>query len=341
MSKKLKFLQICPCDSYYVFQVHLWLESLKEIGHSDKAISLIFTPQGRERNLKWDMLIDLYPEAEFHFYKDEEGVVSNLLGIYIPVLRPYTAWKHFELHPELTNDAIFYCDSDIIFMKDFDISHLLDDEVIYLSDTNSYINASYFDSKIKDVMPHMLSLYKERDVLEEVCNISGITRQTAEKYNLHSGGAQYLLKNISSQFWKTVMENCISINLHLREVNQKFFENENKGTQKWCSDMWAVLHNLWANNQETKVVPELNFAWSTDPISKLNTHTILHNAGITGTSMNGHPTFFKGMYHNGGSPFKQGEHLYDVLESEESQKYCTGYYANKLNELNIKYNLHY
>ena len=86
-------------------------------------------------------------------------------------------------------------------------------------------------------------------------------------------------------------------------------------------------------------MPELNFAWSTDPITRLQTYKILHNAGITSPVMNKVPSFFKGLYHNGGNPFNKGEHLYQVLESEESQKLCTGYYANKLNELNNKYNL--
>ena len=40
MSKELRFIQSCPDDNYYVWQVHTWLESLKNIGKSDRAISL-------------------------------------------------------------------------------------------------------------------------------------------------------------------------------------------------------------------------------------------------------------------------------------------------------------
>jgi len=340
MKKELQIITVCPTDTYFSWQVHLWLESLKNINLSNKATILLFNPVGRPENPIWNKLQELYPEASFHTYQDD-GTVSPLLGIYIPILRLYTMRRYCEDYPEVENKAVFYCDSDIIFTDKFDISHLLNDNVIYCSDTNSYINASYFDSKQKDVMPHMLSEYKTIDVLDEAAKMVGINREVCEKNNLHSGGTQYLLKNTNTKFWQDIFDKCIPLLIFLRDINQKYFENGNKGLQVWTVDMWLVLWQLWANNQETKVVPELNFAWSTDPISKLKTHTILHNAGITGTSMNGHPTFFKGMYHNGGSPFKQGEHLYDVLESEESQKYCTGYYANKLNELNIKYNLHY
>lgn len=340
MKKELQIITVCPTDTYFSWQVHLWLESLKNINLSNKATILLFNPVGRPENPIWSKLQELYPEASFHIYQDD-GTVSPLLGTYIPILRLYTMRRYCEDFPEIENKAVFYCDSDIIFTDKFDISHLLDDDVIYCSDTNSYINASYFDSKQKDVMPHMLSEYKTIDVLDEAAKMVGVTREICEKNNLHSGGTQYLLKNTNTKFWQDIFDKCIPLLIFLRGINQKYFENGNKGLQVWTVDMWLVLWQLWANNQETKIVPELNFAWSTDPISKLNTHTILHNAGITGTSMNGYPTFFKGMYHNGGNPFSKGEHIYNVLESEESQKYCTGYYANKLNELNKKYLLNY
>lgn len=336
--KELKFVQACPDDSYYTWQVNMWLESLKEIGHSDKAISVIFTPRDRQVNPKWKQIVDLYPEAEFHFYKDEDNV-SDLLGIYIPVLRPYVLWKHFKLHPELSDKAIFYCDADILFTKDFNVDKFLEDEICYLSDTNSYINASYFDSKIHQVLPEKLEDYKKIDVLSEITSVIGITREIAEANNLHSGGAQYLLKNVDAYFWNRVMNDCILIRTYLQQINREFFKDENSGFQSWCADMWAVLWNLWLREQETKVVPELNFAWSTDPITKLETHTILHNAGISSKSM-GYPAFYKGAYIQGADPTKD-PHLNTVLNDEHTKKHCNWYYANKLREIQNKYNLNY
>jgi hypothetical protein len=337
--KDLKFIQACPDDTYYTWQVNLWLESLRDIGHSDKAISLIFTPKGRAKNNKWKQIVDLYPEAEFYFYEDEDEL-SKLLGIYIPVLRPYVLWKHFKLHPELSEKAIFYCDSDILFMKDFNVDQFLEDDINYLSDTNSYINAKYFDSKINQVLPEKLEEYKTRDILAELCSIIGITREIAEKNNDHSGGAQYLLKNIDSNFWSKVMNDSILIRTYLQQVNREFFKDENTGFQSWCADMWAVLWNLWFREQETKVVPELAFAWSTDPMSKLDTHTILHNAGIVSETGNGYPAFYKGKYHQGSDPTKDLQ-LDVILNNEESKKYCTSFYAMKIKEIKQKYNLNY
>jgi len=338
--RELKFICAQPDDAYYTWQVHLWLESLREIGHSDKAIVLIFTPKDRKQNKeRWQKIVDLYPEASFNFYLDEDNI-SQYLGIYIPILRPYILWKYFKEHPEMSSNAIFYCDSDILFMKEFNVDQYIEDDVCYLSDTNSYINADYFDSKIKDVLPDKLEEYKTRDVLGEITSIIGINREICEANNLNSGGAQYFLKNLDATFWSKVMNDCVLIRTYLQKVNRDFFKDENTGFQSWCADMWAVLWNLWLRNQETKVVPEMSFAWSTDPIERLSQFTIFHNAGIAADVQNGMPCFYKGKYHNGLDPTKD-PHLDVVLNHEQSKKSCTWFYASKVKELSNKYKLNY
>ncbi len=337
--KDLRFVCVQPDDTYFTWQVHLWLESLKEIGHSDKAIVLIYIPTNRTKNTKWQQIIDLYPEAEFHFYQDE-GELDKYLPIYIPILRPWTLWKHFKANPELSNKAIFYCDSDVLFTKNFNVDNFIEDDICYLSNTNSYINATYFESKEKDVLPNKLEEYKTRDILGEVMSLVGVDKQVAYDNNEHSGGAQYFLKDVDATFWNKVMNDCLLIRTYLQKVNRDFFENENKGYQSWCADMWAVLWNLWFRGQQTKVINEMNFSWATDPIERLEENTLFHNAGIVSTHNGTYHCFYKGKYHNGGDP-TQDPHLDAILNDEQSQKYCTWFYANKLKELKNKYNLNY
>lgn len=337
--KDLKYVCVQPDDQYYTWQVHMWLESLKNRGEVDKAIVLIFTPKDREVNKNWKQVMDLYPEAEFHFYKDEHDV-SQLLGIYIPVLRPYTLWRHWKENPGLSDKAIFYCDSDVLFTEHFDIQKYIDDDVCYLSDTQSYIGASYFDSKVRDVLPAKLEEYKTRDILAEIGSVVGISREEAEQKDKDSGGAQYFLKNIDAAFWSKVMNDCILIRSYLQRINKEFFESEDKGFQSWCADMWAVLWNLWVREKEVKVIDEMGFSWAPDPVEKLKTHPIFHNAGIVSTHMDGYACFYKAKYHVGGDPTKD-PHLDVVLNDKESQKRCTWYYANELKKLSNKYNLNY
>lgn len=337
--KDLKFICAQPDDTYYTWQVHMWLESLRERGLSDRAIVLIFIPSFREENTKWKQIVDLYPEAEFAFYKDVDGI-SQFLGTYIPILRPYVLMKYFKEHPEMEQKAVFYCDSDTVLTDKFNVDAYINDDINYLSDTNSYINARYFDSKVHQVLPEKLDEYKQRDILEELATRCGISRAIAEEHNDHSGGAQYLLKNIDYKFWEKVMQDCLIIRTYLQEINRQFFKDENTGFQSWCADMWAVLWNIWYRGNEAKNVPEMDFSWSSDPIQKVESTGIFHNAGIVSDTANGYPAFYKGKYHHGANPFLD-PHLQTVLTNEISQKHGTYYYTNRLMNLYKKYNLNY
>lgn len=336
--KDLKFICAQPDDTYFTWQVHLWLESLREIGHSDKAIVLIFTPSFREFNNKWKKIEELYPESEFFYIKADEDI-SKKLSIYISILRPYSLMKYWQAHPEMKDKAVFYCDCDTYMTDKLNIDHLLDDDVCYLSDTNSYINADYFDSKIKDVLPKRLEDYKHIDVLETATSLVKINRRIAEENNNHSGGAQYLLKNIDAEFWEKMIQDTLMIRMYLLNTNRTYFENESKGFQSWCADMWGLLWNLWYRNHTTKVVPEMEFSWATDNIDKVERVGIFHNAGVAGNEMGGEPYFYKGNYHTGADPLDHMSHLEKVLA--ENSKRGTAFYTQKLINLKQKYNLNY
>jgi hypothetical protein len=337
--RQLKFICVQPDDTYYLWQVHAWLESLRQIGQSDKAIVLVFTPTFREPNTNWKNVEALYPESEFFYLKDEDDI-TKLIQIYIPILRPYTLMKYFKAHPERKNDAIMYCDCDILFTQNFNVDKYINDDVCYVSDTNSYINASYFDSKIRDVIPEKLEEYKTIDVLAEVTATVGVSREICEANNMHSGGAQYLLKNVDDKFWEKVLTDAINIYLYLGGINRAFFENENRGFQRWCADMWAVLWNIWVRGMESKVVKEMDFAWTTDHINRLEQCGIFHNAGATGESMGETPMFYKGKYHAGLLPFD--DNLEAIVNNEKNKAMCNNYYVQKLIDLKQKYyNLKY
>jgi len=337
--KDLVFIQSCPDDDYYIWQTHLWLESLKNIGKSEKAISLIFTPNNREQNTRWKSLESLYPESEFFYLKDEDNL-TKLIGIYISIPRPYMLKKYFQLHPELKEKAIFYSDCDVLFTDKFNVDKYIDDDVNYVSNTLSYISDKYFDSKIKDVIPEKLEEYKQRDILNETCKLVGVSREIAEINSGNSGGAQYLLKNIDYKFWDKCITDCIRIRLHLQNVNKQFFNSENKGFQSFCADMWAVLWGLWYKEVDVKIVPEMDFAWASDGIKRIEEVGIYHNAGITSKFRGETPLFYKGLYHSGNSPFKDS-HLELVYNNDESKKLANWYYVSKLIELKNKYSTTY
>lgn len=336
--KDLKFICAQPDDLYFTWQVHMWLESLRELGHSDKAIVLVFTPNYREPNTKWQQVVDLYPEAEFAFYKDQHEV-SKHLSVYIPILRPYLLWRYWQDHPDMKDKAVFYCDCDVVFTEKFNIDDYINDDVCYLSDTVSYIGANYFDSKANDVLSSKKSKYESIDVLHEATSLVGIDRFIAEQHQNSSGGAQYLLKNIDAIFWEKMIVDTIKIRTYLLSINQQYFKDENSGFQSWCADMWGLLWGLWYRNHETKVIPEMEFSWATDPIDKVERLGIFHNAGVVSDYMNDIPYFYKGSYHTGQDPLNDIEHINKVIEKSSDKG--TGYYAKRLLKLKEKYNLNY
>ena len=328
-----------PDDQYFIWQNHLYIESCLNQGFTQDQIQiLLYKPKNRQFNNNWNKLKEIYPNINIFLYEDKG--VQQFLGVYIPIIRPHILWQHFEVYPELKDKTIIYTDSDILWLDTLNINHLLLDNINYVSDASSYLNYSYFENKYKQVIPEKLEEAKSVDFLKEVCNIVGVDKKIVIDNNNNTGGVQYILKNIDADFWKKVETDVLKIRLYLQQVNKIYFKNENDGIQSWCSDLWAVQFNLWYRNLETKVVKELDFAWATEPIEKLNSCTIYHNAGVTGKYMNDIPYFYKGAYHTGQNPLLD-EHLETVINNEQSKKYCTWYYTNKLLELKNKYNINY
>lgn len=271
--------------------------------------------------------------AKFFFYNESQGELVNCIVRYgyPSLVRPWVLANHFAKYPELKDKAIFYTDQDVLFTKfpDF-LDKYKDDDINYLSDTRSYISASYFDSKVKDVLEDKLEAYKATDPLQECLNLFNLNRSVADENELNSGGAQYLLKNIDHSFWQGVFKQCIDIKLTLRSVNRRFFESEDKGFQSWCADMWAVLWTLWQRKQQTLCPPEMEFAWATDVIEKLDRVYIYHNAGVTPDSVKHkdkfHRLFYKGKseyVNNVETPF---EHDHDYV----SKDFCSSFYVDEL-----------
>lgn len=335
-------------EEYFTWQVGMWLQSLQDIGEDSKAHVLLYhdSKSGLPVSEQWEKLSKLYPAATFKIYKD--GNMKNLLRIYVPLIRPFVLTKYFNENPHLSEKAVFYCDSDIIFTKKPELDNYLNDDVTYLSNTVSYIGSNYIINKVKDVLPRQLKAFEKRDVLGEMCSFVGIKKDVAIQNELGSGGAQYLLKNVTGKFWEKVMTDCVVIKVHLDNVNRDFFESTDKGYQSWCADMWAVLYNVWLLGMETKVVPEMDFAWATDLIIRLDKVSILHNAGVTGDSIirtahkdeNGKsymidaPAFYKGKFVSGSNPYNSMDYLNKVVSHPKTKEFCTHYYANYL--LSIK-----
>lgn len=283
MKNKVLFLSVQPDEPYFYWQVEVFIHNAIRLGVNPKWIQIIFSYVDSIR----PELLDLskkYHFVDFHFY---ERTPIDHFG-YIPILRPDALEKHFTKHPELRGEVIFYHDSDIIFRELPDFDSMCLDNFWYLSDTVSYIGADYIKSK-------------SDSLLTELCSIAKIDEPLVEENQNNSGGAQYLMKGLTADYWKEVK----NVSLALYKYMAMREEDERKNLtpdqiqyynpiQKWCADMWAVLWCSWRRGHRSLISPELGFSWGSSMSNEWETFKIMHNAGVVDNR--GGKQFYKGEF---------------------------------------------
>lgn len=299
--KSLRYICAQPATLYYAWQVEVMINNFLKHGVSPQQIHIV-SAINRGVPIEWLKLQDKYREVGFFFYEDRR---TN--PVYISSIRPNILKQHFIDNPHLTNDAIFYHDCDMILTKPVTWNQFVDDEVWYLSDTTSYIGANYIKSK-------KCGLY------ERMCEIINISESIPVKNERDSGGAQYLMKNVTPEFWDKVERDS--------EALYQFFLYHLKAfpaspsyhpIQMWTADMWAVLWNAWYFKHDTKVVREMHFIWPGHKIEDWNRYSIYHNAGVIGTEER---TFFKNAYTN--------RLPYDIKLEQFNPDLCTYKYVQEI-----------
>jgi hypothetical protein len=282
----VKFICVQPRLVYYAWQLEVMINNFLKHGINASDINILVAcsldPSDRTNHPDviglFDKLVSKFSDVNFFFYKD-----TRIAPVYISSVRPNILKQHFAQFPELKNDAIFYHDCDIVFSKKPELDRFLNDDVWYLSDTIGYIGANYIISKGIDVYNNM-------------CNIVGIDPNIPRDQEQNSGGAQYLMKNVTSDFWQKVEDDSEKLYTYFSEDEpRKVAMNPSyHPIQKWTSDMWAVLWNAWYFNNEVKVDKYFDFTWANEPISKWNDNFIFHNAGVVGHG----ECFYKGEFIN-------------------------------------------
>lgn len=267
----MTFICAQPDVPYFHWQVEVLIHNFMKNGINPNWIEILFSYDETISD-EGVALARKYPFVRFFFYKktpcDNYG--------YIPILRPDILEQHFLKYPNLSDEIIFYHDSDIIFRELPDFNSLLNDDIWYLSDTVSYIGSDYIKSK-------------SDKILTDMCNIAGISRDLVEQNNKNSGGAQYLMKNIDHLFWRDVK--FVSLDLYKYMLDAEIEERKTltedqlktyNPIQKWCADMWGVLWCGLKRGNEVRLSDELGFSWG----SSWGTHEwqrykIMHNAGVS------------------------------------------------------------
>jgi hypothetical protein len=197
---------------------------------------------------------------------------------YLSSLRPHIIRQHLLQFPDLENKIIFYHDSDIIFRELPDFNEISNDnDSWYVSDTRNYLDSNYIKNAGGE------------DLFNKMCEIVGISPQKVIENDINCGGAQYLLKNTTIEFWSKVEKDSEALfavmkGSNSQKANWKFINSEGKrseyhGIQVWCADMWAVLWNALLINKRVEIHRELEFCWADSPIENWHKTKILHYTG--------------------------------------------------------------
>ena len=270
----LKLISAQPATNYYAWQVEVYLNNFISNGYDPLIIQVVGCYVDKIPD-SWNRLIDRFEDVGFYLYKND---TINLE--YAPAIQSYMLKKHWDAHPHLSGHACFFHDADFLFTRHFDFTSFLNDSVWYLSDTISYIGADYIKSKSEDVLNHM-------------CNTVRIKRDVVERNQENSGGAQKLMKNVTSEYWESVYNTSIELYAALKEVAHFKRDTDPHGIQIWTASMWAELWTAWKMGFETRVPKEFDFCWATCHISRWDEVSFFHNAGVGDSKSD---MFFKADY---------------------------------------------
>lgn len=266
------FLSVQPDDSYFIWQLEIQLRNFISFGIIKDQIHIVIgynTTVGLKENFK-NFIENNTDFAQFFIYPD-----TRINPSYTSSIRPHLLEKHWEVFPGLQSEIIFYHDSDILLTRKWNLEDILLDKINYVSDTKSYLDSKYILS------------HSNQNIFEQMCDIVGINSESVVKNDIDSGGAQYILKNISIAFWEKVYRDSESIfelltNFNSEEMQKAVLYNDYKPStiEAWCADMWAILWNLWHHHQEVKIHSELDFSWPTESIEQWSNKAIQHYAGL-------------------------------------------------------------
>jgi hypothetical protein len=282
------FVTSQPDVPYFHWQIRVYVENFIQKGIDPKDIHVllgIVTPntEPTKESLELKSL-----GINIHHYIDDREDKK-----YIPSIKPFLVHKWLKEYPEC-GECFFLHDSDIIFRELPNFKKLTKGDTIYLSDTIGYIGYEY----IKDCCDRYEKQHPNSNklqLLNEMCNVIGITPECVECNQKNSGGGQYIIKKTDWMIWEKIYFDCTPLYNQMLDYQKRFPINPGE-IQFWTAEMWSLLWNLWYFGKETKITKELDFSWATDDVKTYNKKPILHMAGVTADLK--HNKFYKGDFIN-------------------------------------------
>jgi hypothetical protein len=304
------FVTSQPDVPYFHWQIKVYVENFIQKGISPKNIHVLFgIVKPNSEPTKESIELKSLGINVHHYVDDREE--KN----YIPSIKPFLVYKWLKEFPEY-GECFFLHDSDIIFRELPNFDELLRDDIIYLSDTVGYIGYNYIMDCCKRYESNHPNSNKGQ-LLQEMCDIIGVTPECVECNQENSGGGQYIIKNTDWIIWEKIYLDSISLYNQMLSYQKRYPISPGE-IQFWTAEMWSLLWNLWYFDKETKITKELDFSWATDDIKTYEKKPILHMAGVTDDLRD--KKFFKGdfIYINPIEKIKENPSYFDYIDNNSS-----------------------
>jgi MoaA/NifB/PqqE/SkfB family radical SAM enzyme len=279
MPQNIRYICCQPAITYYTWQVEVLINNFKKMGINPNYIDIVCAIDNNVIPPEWIKLMTHYNSVRFFFYNDTRKDKNYQPSVYFNLMK-----QHIVARPEIQNDVLFLHDSDIVFTKPVNFNSMMFGDAWYVSNTNSYINYNYIQEK-------------GNHIYEKMCEIVGIDPKIPKLLNNNSGGAQYIVKNTTYEFWDKVENDSIELYKYFCEVEPQYVKKNEHDypIQKWTAGMWSLLWNAWLAGHETIVDTRMDFGWVTNSYDDVNKYAILHNSGVTPAFKN---LFLKSNYIN-------------------------------------------
>ncbi|MFZ4260630.1 hypothetical protein ACFRAE_01210 [Sphingobacterium sp. HJSM2_6] len=196
------YLSAQPDTTYFIWQLEIQLRNFNSLGISKEKIQvLVAYNKDLGLNPAFQSFINENNHlANFYTYIDEREKPK-----YTSSVRPNILSQHFKLFPRLSQEVIMYHDSDVLFSRKPQIDHLYEDLVCYVSDTRNYLDINYIRQTASE------------DLLDEMLKIVGLAKEKLIAENEQTGGAQYILKGITCEFWNKVERDSEELYVRMKE----------------------------------------------------------------------------------------------------------------------------
>jgi hypothetical protein len=283
----VKLILAQPSNLRFQWELEVLIANVRQF--TDMPIVLLFSKPHDYKDTVPSYLASKYANVQCFVYSDNRFDKS-----YIPSIRPYLWWQYLKHDRSREDETYFYIDSDVIFKEWPDLSFVKPDgDIWYGSDCGNYLDYDYL-RKVEQGEKIIKGM-------AQICHIA-----PSEMPGVKGIGAQMVIVKPTAEFWERSYTRS-SIVWH-------YLDGVKSNIQKWTAEMWSQLWTVVEDGIITEAPKELDFCWSTDPLSRWDETKILHNSGV----MEQGKLFFKGKYTDH-VPF--GENFDWVDKTKCSRKY--------------------